>query len=500
MFFAKRNVTPEPSTLVIFGGTGDLACRKLYPALYNLYRVKRLPPGTQVVGVGRREYDRQAFQDYVAGCIQEHSRKKPHALEVDFLRLFHYQALDLAKSDTFASLEAFLAKLTDSQQKQHIFYMAVPPEVFAPTVRKLAAAGLAKDSRVVLEKPFGWDLASARALQQELAAVFPESAIFRLDHYLGKEMLQNIMMIRMANTVFEPLWNKDHVASIQLQVNESVGIGQRGRYYEQAGALRDMVQNHLMQVLAFTAMEPPRDFSADALRDEKVRVIKALRPLTEETIATQVVRGQYGPGTIHGETVVGYRQEPYVSPDSQRETFVAMKLYIDNPRWQGVPFYLRTGKRLPQRSAQVVVEFKKNSNLSFLGDLAPNLLVIKIQPEEGVAFQFNVKEPDTEFNLRRVLMSFCQNCDYPENSPEAYERLLHDILVGDATLFTRWDEVEATWEYVQSILEAWERDTSEIPQYPAGTWGPEEAQQLLAQDGKVWWVDCEDRLRCFHDN
>ncbi|MCK9221259.1 MAG: glucose-6-phosphate dehydrogenase [Limnochordia bacterium] len=503
LFSFQEKVLPQPSILVIFGGTGDLACRKLYPALYNLHRLGQLPSEIAVVGIGRREESQEEFRHLVEKCVLNHSRKTAEPLEIEFLKLFSYQSLDLTEQPSFEKLRLYLDQLDRDSQRQRIFYMAVPPEVFSPTVKNLHGAGMSNNSRVVLEKPFGWDVLSAQALQADLTSVFAEEAIFRIDHYLGKEMLQNIMMIRLANSVFEPLWNGKYVDHIQIQVNESVGIGHRGRYYERAGALRDMVQNHLMQLLAFTAMEPPLGLGADALRDEKVRVIKALRPLTAETILTQVIRGQYGPGTIDGSAVKGYRQEEWVNPTSNMETFVAMKAYIDNDRWRDVPFYLRTGKRLPQRFAQVVVQFKPNETISgfpAFQELEPNVLIIKIQPEEGVAFQFNVKEAGADLTINPATMFFCQNCDYPENSPEAYERLLHDVLVGDAALFTRWDEVEATWEYVQPILDLWKKERKEIPSYAAGTWGPVESQKLLRREGKVWWICREDSLRCFDDH
>ena len=494
----------DPCILVIFGATGDLARRKLFPALYNLYLEGRLPERFGVVGIGRRLASEAAFRDEVCRAVKEFSRKVKIGVCGDFLESFYYQQFDLGEAAGFLRLKEFLANMDRIRETRgnRIFYLAVAPEHFGPIVDQLAASRMVAEGggwlRIAIEKPFGHDLASARELNQRLARVFAEEEIYRIDHYLGKEMIQNLMVIRFANSLFEPLWNNRHIDNIQISINESQGVGTRGRYYEQAGALRDMFPNHLMQLVALVAMEPPVDLRTKSIRDEKVKVIRALQGLTQDAVARDVVRGQYTGGNVDGEAVRGYREEEGVSASSRTETFVAMRLFINNFRWAGVPFYLRTGKRMPERSAAVVIQFRALPGTLYFkefGALEPNLLVLKIQPEEGVFLQFNAKELGPGGRIVPVKMNYCQNCDYPEDSPEAYERLFFDLIRGDQSIFPRWDEIEQTWAFVQPVLDAWtaaREATGEgevaLPIYPAGTWGPREACDLLEREGRNWWL------------
>lgn len=380
-----------------------------------------------------------------------------------------------------------------------IYYLAVAPEYFQIIVENLRLHGLAAQDnswqRVVIEKPFGRDLVSARTLNRSITSVFGEENIYRIDHYLGKEMIQNIMVLRFANSIFEPIWNNRYIDHVQISATETVGVETRVGYYEKAGALRDMLQNHLLQALTLTAMEPPTSLDTQSVRDEKVKVLRSLSTYTPESVKYNVIRGQYGPSepgfsAKSGRHLRGYRQEEGIAPSSQVETFVALKTEINNFRWAGVPFYIRTGKRLAEKSAQIVVQFKQLPQVLYRQEypgLDPNVLIIRIQPKEGVVFQFNAKKPGVEQGITPVGMDFCQNCDYESNSPEAYEKLLLDIIRGDSTLFTRWDEVEYSWRFVDHISEAWKQETPDFPNYSAGSWGPVEAEELLARDGRRWW-------------
>jgi glucose-6-phosphate 1-dehydrogenase len=343
--------------------------------------------------------------------------------------------------------------------------------------------------RVVIEKPFGRDLKSAQFLNQAITGVFSEKDTYRIDHYLGKEMLQNIMVIRFANALFEPVWNNRFIDNIQISSSETVGVENRGDYYEKSGVLRDMVQNHMLQLLTLTAMEPPVNLETESIRDEKVKVLRSLQYLTPELVRENGVRGQYGPGRIQNKEVPGYREEKRVDPKSFTETFIAMKAQVENFRWSGVPFYIRSGKRMPAKSTEVVVQFKQVPEILFFkeyGIMEPNFLVIKVQPQEGVFLSFNAKKPGTSMNIVPVQMDFCQNCLLEHDSPEAYERLLYDVMRGESTLFTRWDEVEYSWRYVDSIAEAWENEKTDFPNYAAGTWGPQKAEELIERDNKKW--------------
>ncbi|MGE5584743.1 MAG: glucose-6-phosphate dehydrogenase [Bacillota bacterium] len=521
-------------TLVIFGATGDLSRRRLIPALYSLFLDGLLPRRFAVVAVGRRALSRADFEALLRRSIREFSSRglsqepsqqpsrqlsdpdsgsdtaAPDTIAPDtatwdrFVQLFHYHraALD-DPAGGYDGLRDLLKRLC-AEGGAIIFYLAVPTDLFYPIVQGLQRQGLHVQGdgrgprRVVFEKPFGRDLASARDLNRKVRQVFDEEQIFRIDHYLGKEMIQNIAVIRFANAFLEPVWNAGYIDHVQITSAETDGVGDRGDYYDSAGALRDMVQNHMCQLLTMVAMEPPSSLETERVRDEKVKVLRSLRRLFPEHVRRWVVRGQYGPGTADGKEVPGYRSEPEVDPGSKTETFVAMKVHIDNFRWAGVPFYIRTGKRLPVRSTEVIVEFKTLPEVLYFKEyrgLQPNILVIKVQPEEGVFLQFNAKRPGQENFIIPVRMDFCQNCAVGFNSPEAYERLLLEVMRGDRTLFTRWDEVEEAWKLVQPVLEEWASAPEDpgFPNYAAGEWGPEDAETLLGRDGRAWY---DGRTRC----
>jgi glucose-6-phosphate 1-dehydrogenase len=501
--------TPEPVIMVIFGATGDLTHRKLLPALYNLGLEHPLPAGFSVVGFARRPWSDEDFRREALESINTFSRtgKVNPTLWTSFSQgLFYCQG-------NFDDFEAYqhLAQMLDRLDKERgtcgnrIFYLATPPKYYPEIIKNLGKAGLNRGGeiahengsgkhrgwvRIIIEKPFGHDLTTARALNREVSRVFKEEQVYRIDHYLGKETVQNILVFRFANGIFEPIWNRRYVDHVQIVVAESIGIESRGSYYDEAGALRDMVQNHMLQLLMLTAMEPPVAFDADDVRDEKVKVLKAIPPMSGEEVARNTVRGQYGPGWVGGHEVPGYLQEPGVAPNSQTETYVALKLHIDNWRWAGVPFYLRTGKRLPKRATDITIQFKRVPHILYKETdalIEPNLLSLRIQPNEGISLKFGAKVPGTAMQIRPVNMDFFYNASFGGAPPEAYERLLLDCMLGDSTLFTRDDEVEAAWKIITSILEGWH--TSGKPPlvtYEAGTWGPQEAETLIEQDGRTW--------------
>jgi glucose-6-phosphate 1-dehydrogenase len=495
----------EPCILVIFGATGDLTRRKLYPALASLASEERLPQSFAVVAVGRRDKTSEVVREEAksAAMAQGMTRESDSLVDALLGRL-HYLQMDFDDAGAYPRLSSFLTELDDmyGTRGNRIFFLAVAPQYFGTIAGHLHRQGMAENNimrtwqRVVVEKPFGRDLASARELNQGLTEAFGEKRVYRIDHYLGKEMLQNLMVIRFANTLFEPLWNSRYIQQVQISVSETVGVEGRGTYYEAAGALRDMVQNHMLQLLTLTAMEPPVALDADSIRDEKVKVLRSLRRIDQRNFTNRVVRGQYGPGIVDGRPVVGYRDEMRVNLNSNTETFVALKLHIDNFRWSGVPFYLRTGKRLPVRSAEITIRFREQPGVLYFGQkhhaLGPNLLVIRIQPEEGVFLQLNAKQPGTQDTIVPVKMDYCQNCRAGLNSPEAYERLLADVMRGDSTLFTRWDEVEYAWNFVDEIALLWKEADTPVESYPAGSWGPVAADRLLAQEGHRWLLP----LRC----
>ncbi|HEY7064837.1 MAG TPA: glucose-6-phosphate dehydrogenase [Chloroflexota bacterium] len=495
----RRERTAPPCAMVIFGASGDLTSRKLVPALYDLALQRLLPPEFAVVGVARRPYTDESFRTMLRETAEEYARTRPLRPEVwdSFAAGITYLRGDPSEADTYTKLSAHLDELdrTRGTGGRRLFYVATPPTLFSPIVHRLGDAGLNRPEapegwvRIVIEKPFGHDLTTARLLNREVQTVFRESQIFRIDHYLGKETVQNIMAFRFSNRLWEPLWSEQHIDHVQITVAESIGVEDRGGYYEQAGALRDMVQNHMLQLLTMVAMEPPVTFEAEAVRDEKLKVLRALRPISPAGFSLQVVRGQYGEGWVSGEHVPGYRQEEGVSPTSNTETYVALKLYLDTWRWAGTPFYLRHGKRLPKRSTEIVVQFKPAPHVPFagvVGGVDPNLLVLRVQPDEGITLRFGAKVPGPAMQLRSVNMDFYYGSSFLVQSPDAYERLLLDCMLGDRTLFMRADEVEQAWAFVTPLFDAWAREQPPFPNYAAGTWGPAAADQLIRRDGRHW--------------
>ncbi|MFQ6047958.1 MAG: glucose-6-phosphate dehydrogenase [Phycisphaerae bacterium] len=489
----------QPCVLVIFGATGDLAARKLIPAVYNLAADRLLPDGTIVVGVGRRDWDDRRFRDEMFRSLQQHSRQRPTSKSwQQFARRLYYCRLQLDDRASYRLLAQRLGELERPDQTggRRLFYLASLPELVGPIAAGLAEAGLGDQGgrqdwrRLVVEKPFGQDQATARVLNQQITAGFAESQIYRIDHYLGKQTVQNLLVLRFANGLFEPFWNRQHIDHVQITVAESIGVGGRGRYYEQTGAVLDMLQNHLMQLLALVAMEVPGSLSAQAIQDERVKLLRAVRPMAPVTAARESVCGQYTAGQIDGQEVCGYRQEPNVAADSRRETFVATRLWIDNWRWSGVAFYLRTGKRLARKASQIVIQFHQAPAVLFRAfcpvSLQPYRLVLRLQPDEGLALQFNAKIPGTGTQIRPVAMDFRYDQQFGSYSPEAYERLLLDAMAGDRTLFLRPDELERAWQIVEPIQQVWQHGGGPAP-YQAGTWGPACAEQLLQADGRSWY-------------
>ncbi len=490
--------------VIIFGASGDLTRRKLVPALYNLALGRLLPPRFAVVGVARSDKTDGSFRAELKSAVSEFSRRTPidDTVWTTFEHGVTYVRGAVSDAATFEALRAHLDEIHAGANgvQNRLFYLAVPPSEFGPIVDGLRGARLvvpASDeraggawTRVVFEKPFGHDLASARALNDSIAAAFDESQVFRIDHYLGKETVQNMLVFRFANSLFEPVWGRQHVDHVQITVAENIGVEGRGKFYEQTGVTRDIVENHVMQLLCLTAMEPPISLSADAVRDEKVKVLRSLRPMERSEVSRNAVRGQYAPGSIAGTAVPGYRQEKDVSPESRVETFVAMKVLIDNWRWSGVPFYVRAGKRLARRVTEIAVVFREVPHTLFHaqdGGITPNVLALRIQPDEGIALSFISKEPGQQTILRDVDMDFSYGAAFGSNTPEAYERLLLDAMRGDATLFTRRDEIEDQWGYMEQVLKSWAADGNPTPpMYDAGSWGPDQAEDLLARDGRRW--------------
>jgi glucose-6-phosphate 1-dehydrogenase len=482
----------EPTIFVIFGGAGDLTWRKLVPAMFDLSQDRSLPDRFAIIGVDRIKLTDEALRRRLHEGVNQFSRlgKAKSATWNEFAPHVQYQQGDFKQSSTYTALGVRCAKLEKQwgTKAHRIFYMATPPVMFGEIPKYLGKAGLAKDrkwSRIVIEKPIGYDLASALALNGVLAASFEESQIFRIDHYLGKETVQNILAFRFANPLFEPIWNRRYIDYVTITVAETVGVEHRGGYYDHAGALRDMVQNHLMQLLCLVAMEPMVSFDADEIRNKKVDVLHAARPIRRDEVPQSAVRGQYGPGSVGGKEAPGYREENGVAPASQTETFVALKLFIDNWRWQDVPFYLRTGKRLPRQSSEISIQFRAVPHRSFPPEASlgwqPSRIVMSIQPEEGIVLGFQAKYPGAKMQLRPVEMKFNYRESFAAPSPEAYETLLWDVMKNDATLFMRADQVEAAWKLLMPVLDAWATtEPSDFPNYPAGTWGPENTQGLLA--------------------
>ena len=490
---------PVPCTVVIFGASGDLTKRKLLPALYNLAVSRLLPAGASIVGYARREKSDDQFRAEQKANVAEFSRRKPidEAIWNDFAQGLFYVSSTFEDPKGYEKLKACLDKIDKERgtKGNRLFYLSVPPSDFDVILERLAAAKLVHDpdgqsfSRVVIEKPFGTDLATGLALNKKLLSVFDERQVFRIDHYLGKETVQNLLVFRFANSIFEPIWSREHVDHVQITVAEDIGVEGRGKFYEEAGTTRDVVQNHLLQIMSVMAMEAPVAFDADSVRNEKVKVVRALRPITSaEEIARDTVRGQYAKGTFNGEPVPGYREEPDVAKDSRTETYVAVKAHIDSWRWGGVPFYLRAGKRLNKRITEISLHFKKVPHALFAktaGEIEPDVLSIRIQPDEGIALRFMSKVPGPTQTLRPVTMDFRYAGSFGDTGPEAYERLLLEAMLGDATLFARNDEVNAAWTYITPLLEGW-KQSAPPGAYPAGSWGPEAADALMHRDGRHW--------------
>jgi glucose-6-phosphate 1-dehydrogenase len=486
-------------TLVIFGGAGDLAHRKLLPALYNLYIDGLLPEHVAVVGVGRRDFSDDQYRDFARDGITRFSRRQLDETRwVTFAKLLYFVNVDITAAGEFSTLGSRLDIIEheEGRSPDRIYYLAIPPPLFVATVDQLSRARFVAPmnagpfARVIVEKPIGRDLASAKAINEGIAKVFDERQIFRIDHYLGKETVQNILVLRFANSFLEPIVNLRHIDHVQITVAEAEGVGTRAGYYEQAGALRDMVQNHLLQLLALIAMEPPHSLDADVVRDEKLEVIHSLRPIKGDDVDRFVVRGQYAAGSIDGKPAPGYREESGVSASSCTETYVALQLFVDNWRWAGIPFFLRTGKRLPRRVSEIAVHLKPVPPILFNAmekRLEPDVLMIRIQPDEGFALRIESKVPGPSVNIKPVNMEFCYKDIFGGTTPEAYERLLLDVMTGDATLFMRRDQVEASWSWITPILERWDQLSATAPaSYQAGAWGPQEADRLIEATGRHW--------------
>ncbi|HEX7620212.1 MAG TPA: glucose-6-phosphate dehydrogenase [Anaerolineales bacterium] len=478
------------TTIVIFGASGDLTSRKLIPALYNNFKKWRLPERVNVVGFARRPFTDETFRANLREGVAKFSTESFDAtVWAKFAERLHYFQGNLDVTADFPKLETFLQTL-EGGPSNRLYYLATAPEHYAIVASELGAAGMAKQGtgpdvwrRIIIEKPFGRDLASAQELNRAVHAVFDESQVYRIDHYLGKETAQNILFFRFANTIFEPVWNRRYVNNVQVTVSETVDVAHRAGYYDTAGVMRDMFQNHLLQLLALVAMEAPSSFNADAVRNEKAKVFESIRPVA----LTDTVRGQYA----------GYRETEFVAPGSQTPTFAALKLNIDNWRWQGVPFYLRSGKALAGKTSEIIIEFERPPHLMFHlpegSDFSPNILSLCIQPDEGIHLRFEAKLPDSAQEMRSVDMDFHYGSSFSGSLPEAYERLLVEALDGDASLFTRSDGIEASWKMIDPIIQGWEaHNDPPLYDYPVGSWGPGEAEQLLARDGRRWRLGCTD--------
>jgi glucose-6-phosphate 1-dehydrogenase len=512
--------TPSPCILVLFGITGDLAHRKLLPALYNLTVERRLPGNFSIVGVARRPLSHEEFVQGIKESVEKNARNKPSqrpGVWDSFARGLHYVQTNFDDAEGYKKLAEELQKVDQERGTlgNRLYYLSTPPDAYPIIVQNLGAAGLANTrtiaspngngstayqplhesdpswQRIVVEKPFGHDLASAQQLNRQLSEVFEEDQIYRIDLYLCKETVQNILVFRFDIGILEPIWSRRYIDNVQITVAESLGVEDRASYYDKAGALRDLLQNHMMQLLALVAMEPPTAFDAQAVRDEKAKVLRSIKPFTPVEVAQNTIRGQYGPGSIFGKPVPGYRQEKDVPPDSETETFVAARFFVDNWRWSGVPFYLRHGKRLPKRDTEIAIQFKPAPLALFqttaADELQPNVLVLHIQPDEGISIKFESKLPGQEIRLRSVDMNFNYGASFGIETADAYERLLSDAMIGDSTLFTRRDEVELMWNLATAILEGWKRiPPPTFPNYRAGSWGPAVADDFIARDGRTW--------------
>jgi glucose-6-phosphate 1-dehydrogenase len=498
-----------PALMVIFGASGDLAQRKLLPALYNLVQKGLLPKDFTIVGYSRTAYSDEAFRELARVGVEKYSDAEFREEEWQkFAQGIFYVAGSYDAADGFARLKTRIEELDASRRtgRNRLFYLATPPAVYEPVATQLGQANLVHPAdeqcwtRLVVEKPFGHDLASAQALNEHLLGIFNEDQIYRIDHYLGKETVQNILVFRFANGIFEPIWNRNYVDHVQITVSESIGVEQRGGYYDKSGALRDMVQNHMLQLVSLVGMEPPVAFDATAVRDQKVNLLRSIRPLAPEEVGQYVVRAQYSPGDINGERLPAYRDEEGVAAESTTETFVAWKLEIDNWRWNGVPFYLRTGKALPQKVSEIAIYFRRAPHMLFASaddgeHISRNVLVIRIQPDEGISMKISAKQPGPAVKLQPVNMAFHYGSSFGSTPPDAYQRLLLDVVLGDSTLFTRRDEVEVAWDRVTRVLDGWKMQEEQaqsggvplrLPAYEAGTWGPAAAEHLLGLEDQRW--------------
>src|SRR5215467_77237 len=498
---AQRKLPPA-CVLTIFGASGDLTKRKLIPALYNLALERRLPERFAVVGCARSEMTHERFRNKMREAVNQFSRTglKDESVWQQFAANLYYVPADYNHVEGYAQLKEFINGFNNGSRvlPVRMFYLATPPEVYGRLIQQLAAAGLAtKESnnenrtRVVIEKPFGTDLQTAQELNRKVHEALNETQVYRIDHYLGKETVQNIMVFRFANAVFEPIWNRRYVDHVQITAAETVGVENRGGYYEKAGVVRDMFQNHLLQLLCLTAMEPIVDFSPDAVRDEKSKLLKSVRPIAPEEVAGAAVRGQYGPGKINGKEAVGYREEPSVAQNSSTVTYAAIKFFIDNWRWEGVPFYLRAGKSMAKRVTEIAIQFKRPPLLLFKSsakeNISPNVLAMRLQPDEGVSLTFEVKPPGPEIRVAPLNLDFNYEQAFGSGSPEAYETLLENCVEGDSTLFTRQDWVELAWSLMDPIIQTWQiSKPRDFPNYPVGSWGPEAADDFLQRDGRRW--------------
>jgi glucose-6-phosphate 1-dehydrogenase len=489
---------------VIFGANGDLTKRKLLPALYRLAYEHRLPPGFAVVGNSRTEMSHEAFRDKMREAVQEFIEETPFEEKIwnDLATGLYYEAGDLKDPACYEKIRVRLEEIGKERQTggNVLFYLSTQPSHYQIVVNGLGAAGLARAEapawrRIVIEKPFGHDLVSARELDNCIQENFPEEAIYRIDHYLGKETVQNILAFRFGNGIFEPLWNRNYISSIQITAAEAIGVEGRGAYYQEAGALRDMIQNHMLQIMATVAMEPPVAFEAQAVRDERAKLLRSIRHFSPDQVKANAVAGQYGPGRVGGQELPGFRQEPGVAADAPTDTYAAVTFEVDNWRWAGVPFYIRSGKRLAKRVTDIAIQFHSAPHAVFGNGGAdagewggPNLLVLRVQPEEGISLRFLSKLPGSGMKLRPVEMDFKYGSSFGVRSPLAYETLLVDALAGDATLYTRRDMVEASWQAVQPILDVWGNTKFNFPNYEAGSWGPAESDEMLARRGHTWRI------------